>query len=119
MARRALLSEYRKGRLARHQVCDAPQELLRNAEALGTPTSVPCPVCAEQPLVLVTYVFGPRMPASGRCISRPGELAQLNRRAEVLSGYVVEVCTACRWHHLIQTFPLGGNARRRRSGAPG
>lgn len=107
LARRALISEYRKGRLARHQVCDAHPELIRNAEALGETTSVDCPICAEQKLVLVTYVFGPGLPAHGRCISRKGELAKLHQRPLDLKAYVVEVCCGCSWHHLTRTFPLG------------
>jgi hypothetical protein len=38
LARQALLSEFRKGRLARHQVCDAHPELVRNARELGAAT---------------------------------------------------------------------------------
>jgi len=112
LARRFLISEYRKGRLARHQVCDAHPELMRAARAVGTPTSVTCPICEEQPLMLVTYVFGPRLPAHGRCVSEPGELAKLNKRTDALTAYVVEVCPGCSWHHLARTFPLGRAVRR-------
>lgn len=111
LARRFLISEYRKGRLARHQVCDAHPELLRAARQLGDPASTACPICEEPELVLVTYVFGPRMPKSGRCISRSGELATLNRRAEQLHAYVVEVCRECAWNHLLRVLPVGGRAR--------
>ena len=38
LVRRALISEYRKGRLARHQVCDAHPELLRAARSIGQAT---------------------------------------------------------------------------------
>ena len=112
LARRALISEYRKGRLARHQVCDAHPELVRAAKELGEPTTRTCPICAADQLVLVTYVFGPRLPAFGRCISTKAELARLDKRTDALTAYVVEVCRSCSWHHLVRTVPVGGRSRR-------
>jgi hypothetical protein len=112
LARRALVSEYRKGRLAKHQVCDAHPELVRAARELGDATSVLCPICAEEHLVLVTYVFGPRLPAFGRCISKRSELSKLGLRTDQLTAYVVEVCPGCSWNHLARIFPLGGRKRR-------
>ncbi len=107
LARQSLISQYRGGRLARNEVCDAHPELRRNASALGMPTSRPCPICAETDLVLVTYVFGPRLPAAGRCMSKKNELAAINKRPGAFHGYVVEVCTACWWNHLVRSFLLG------------
>ena len=107
LARRALLSEYRKGRLARHQVCDAHPMLVRAASSVGVLTTTDCPICEDDKLVHVTYVFGPRLPPSGRCISAPGELAALNKRPEALTAYIVEVCRSCSWHHLVRTVPIG------------
>lgn len=112
LARRALVSEYRKGRLARHQVCDAHPELVRAARELGEVTRVACPICAEAQLVLVTYVFGPRLPSFGRCISQRSELVKLARRADSLTAYVVEVCPECSWNHLARVFPMGGKRKR-------
>ena len=45
LARHALVSEFKKGRLAEHEVCDAHPELVRAASELGDPTSQPCPIC--------------------------------------------------------------------------
>lgn len=106
MARRALVSEFRKGRLARHEVCDAHPELRRNARECGLPTSEPCPICETASLVLVTYVFGPRLPPGGRCLTSARELRALARRTGAFTCYVVEVCTDCHWNHLARVFPL-------------
>jgi hypothetical protein len=65
-------------------------------------------------LVLVTYVFGARLPSFGRCITRKSELADLSRRSDQLTAYVVEVCPACGWNWLARSFSIGG-ARRRTS----
>lgn len=107
LARQSLISEYRKGRLARHEVCDAHPELRRNAERCGTPTTRTCPICEASDLVLVTYVFGPRLPANGRCITKKGEVAAIGKRPGTFAGYVVEVCTDCWWNHLVRSFLLG------------
>lgn len=111
LARNAVVKEFRRGRLSRLDVCDAHPELLRNALHCGRPAPEPCPIC-EQPLALVTYVFGSRLPPGGRCITSLNELTKLNRGSRELSAYVVEVCPACSWNHLSRTFPVG-----RRQGA--
>ncbi|MFM2078654.1 MAG: hypothetical protein RJA49_2544 [Actinomycetota bacterium] len=111
LARQALINEYRRGRLRRDQVCDAHPELVRAATNVGETTSVRCPICDEANLALVTYVFGPRLPAHGRCVSDKRQMAQLNRSADELAAYIVECCSACRWHHLLRVLPLGGRRR--------
>jgi len=116
LARQSLISEYRKGRLARHEVCDAQPELLRAARNVGEESSRTCPICEEANVVLVSYVFGPRMPAHGRCITTRTELQKLSRSAGVdLACYVVEVCPGCRWNHLARTFLVPATTNRRRS----
>lgn len=107
LARAARLTALRTGRISRGEACDAQPELLRNATAASRRTRRACPVCEERRnLVEVTYVFGPRLPKSGRCITRPGELATLAARAGRHEAYVVEVCTTCGWNHLVRSFPL-------------
>ena len=112
LERRALINEYRKGRLRREQLCDAHPELIRAARNVGTASSVLCPICAETNLSLVTYVFGPRLPSHGRCVTTKKDLAQFNLRDDDLDAYVVEACVNCRWHHLLRVLPLGGRRSR-------
>src|SRR3954468_18612986 len=76
LERLALINEYRRGRLRREQLCDAHPELIRAARNVGTPSRVLCPICAETNLTLVTYVFGARLPAHGRCVTNKKDLAQ-------------------------------------------
>ena len=59
----------------------------------------------------VTYVFGPRLPAHGRCPATATELARLCRRTDEVACYVVEVCPECAWNHLARTYPAGGRYR--------
>jgi len=107
LARRHLINEFRRGRLRQDQVCDAHPELIRAARNVGSPATLACPICDEPQLRLVTYVFGPRLPAHGRCVSTAAELAKLDARPHELTAYVVEACVVCRWHHLLRVLPVG------------
>lgn len=115
LARQSVLSEYKKGRIAQHEICDAHPELVRAARELGEPTKLTCPVCEETNVVLVTYVFGPRLPAFGRCITSKKELQAIAKRSGSFSAYVIEVCPSCSWNHLARTFLL--NPARARAAA--
>jgi hypothetical protein len=113
LARNAVVSEFRKGRLSRPDVCDAHPELLRAASNCGQATREDCPICEETELVLVSYVFGSRLPPSGKCVTAPQELAKLSRSGRELACYVIEVCPNCSWNHLTRTFAIGGRASTR------
>jgi hypothetical protein len=112
LARNAIVSEFRKGRLSRLDICDAHPELVRAARGVGEVTSEPCPICEEANVVLVSYAFGPGLPASGRCITTKSELSRATRGASGdVACYVVEVCPQCSWNHLAHSFVV--NHRRR------
>lgn len=106
LAREAILTEFRANRLGREDVCDAHPELRRAAVHCGEASGEDCPVCDGADLVWVRYVFGPRLPAHGRCISTPGELQRLGARKGTFTCYVVEVCAVCAWNHLRRSYIL-------------
>jgi hypothetical protein len=112
LARNAVVKEFKKGRLSRVDVCDAHPELLRAARNIGVMADESCPICEESPVVHVTYVFGPRLPAHGSCPATAAELARLCRRPEAVTCYVVEVCPECAWNHLARMYPAGGRHKR-------
>jgi hypothetical protein len=109
LTRQAVVREYQRGRLSRHDVCDAHPELRRAALGAGKPTDEPCPICDEARLALVTYAFGARLPAGGRCVTTAREMAKLARGRAQVACYVVEVCPACAWNHLTRVIHLGGD----------
>jgi hypothetical protein len=115
LARQHLINEYRRGRLRQDQVCDAHPELIRAARNVGSPATNKCPICQEPHLHLVTYVFGPRLPSHGRCVSTAKDLAKLDGRTDELTAYVVEACTSCKWHHLLRVLPVGGRKPKARA----
>lgn len=106
LARRRVLTAYRNGEVDRTDICDAHPELRRAGAEVGTPTRRRCPVCEERAVVDVTYVFGPRLPAFGRCITSSRELARLRQRKGAHTAYVVEVCPGCAWNHLVRAYLL-------------
>lgn len=107
LARQQVIQQFQKGRLSRLDVCDAHPELRRAAKGAGQPTTETCPICEDEALALVTYAFGPRLPAGGRCVSTANELAKLARGKAQVTCYVVEVCPACAWNHLARVFHVG------------
>ncbi len=108
LARRMLINQVRVGRIAREQVCDAHPELIRAAKNVGTQTKTRCPICEESDLKLITYVFGSRLPAHGRCVSTAKEMRRLgsqDRRAHRVRGGGVR---------RVSLAPLAPRAARRR-----
>lgn len=103
-----LINQVRIGRIAQNEVCDAHPELVRAAKNVGTETTADCPICEAEKLRIVTYVFGYRLPAQGRCVSSPADIAQVSKQARggEATAYVVEACVGCRWHHLLRVLPL-------------
>ena len=117
LLRDAKAKAVRTGRLAREDVCDAHPELVRAAKHVGEPTGRPCPICAEDSLRLVSYVYGEGLKqANGRCLTQEGELESLARRHDDFARYVVEVCHVCRWNHLTRRESHGRLHRDRRVG---
>lgn len=112
MARLAKVNEFKKGRLAQHEVCDAHPELRRAAANIARKTSEPCPICEDCQLVLVTYAFGPHLPKSGYAVEDRADMDKVRRTTTECTCYVVEVCADCGWNHLVQTFPVEGHRGR-------
>ena len=74
LVRNGVVQEVERGRAQKIDVCDAHPELLRAARNVGRPTKEVCPICDDGRLVMVTFVFGAKLPAGGRC---PGTVAEL------------------------------------------
>lgn len=122
LARRAALADLFAGRASTLDVCDAHPYLLRAARHHGEASGELCPVCRRgrdarrEPLTHVTYVYADAMgPASGRARST-ATLQTLARHYPGMHVYVVEVCTACGWNHLVSSYVLGTRQQRAAGG---
>jgi hypothetical protein len=107
MRRRALLRDVAEGLRSPDDVRDAHPDLLRAARHLGEDADEGCPLCEDGRLRHVTYVFDRRSRShpGGRAVPAASLALELDRSGE-LRVFVVEVCPACCWHHLVESFLL-------------
>jgi hypothetical protein len=113
LAKRVLLRDARMGVLGLTDLCDAHPELMRAAKYVGEPTQTDCPVCGREKLVLLAYVYGDDLRQdNGRVWSIATGKAMVAAHPGACC-YVVEVCRACQWNHLRESY----RARQRRSAA--
>ncbi|MYG93781.1 MAG: hypothetical protein F4138_02130 [Acidimicrobiia bacterium] len=106
LVRAHALHRLRSGVWTNTDICDAHPELIRAGKEVGTALCEPCPVCEGNALAMVSYVFGPRLPTHGRCISYATEKTKLARRKGRFTCYEVEVCPDCGWNHLLRSYIL-------------
>ncbi|GAA2549706.1 DUF5318 family protein [Pseudonocardia hydrocarbonoxydans] len=119
LQRRALLADVGSGRVGTASVCDAGPYLLRAARFHGEQTEQTCPVCRRERLTNVSWIFGDALKHASGSARKPAELDELAARHDEFSVYVVEVCRACSWNHLVLSYVLGTGAptKRRRTAA--
>lgn len=114
LQRRALLATLRTaGALAKDDVCDADPYLLRAAKHHGELTGQGCPVCRKEELRHLRYTFGDELGQYSGRIKTGTELEQMAREHGEFAVYVVEVCQACGWNHLVESYVLGDGVPRR------
>jgi hypothetical protein len=116
LQRRATLHALHSGTTATTDVCDADPYLLRAAKFHGESTDSLCPVCRNQPLTHVTYVFGDELGQYSGRIKATSELEPMAREFGEFRVYVVEVCRGCAWNHLSSSYVLGDGVPRSRGG---
>lgn len=107
MQRRAVLREVRGGMREPQDVRDAHPDLVRAGTHIGSDARDDCPLCDRDELRHVTYVFRDRDPRAqgGRAVPRETLASQVDRYGD-LAVYTVEVCLACHWHHLVESYLL-------------
>jgi hypothetical protein len=106
MARRAVLRDVSSGMRSPQDVCDAHPDLVRAGRNIGSPVTGGCPICQEDDVRHVTYIFtgkATKKGESGRAVARDTLASQVKRLGDV-NVYTVEVCPDCHWHHLIESF---------------
>lgn len=107
LQRRALLHDLYSGRVATHEVCDASPYLKNAARFHGEATEARCPVCRRENLTNVHYIYGDELRQSAGQARRLAELSVMAMTLREFQVFVVEVCRACDWNHLIEQYLLG------------
>lgn len=116
LRRRSLLAQYHAGRVDEADVCDAQPHLLQAAKFHGQPSGEPCPVCRRTTMSEVSWVFGEQLKQAANSARAPEELARMATLFEEFNVYVVEVCRACGWNHLVLSYVTGSGSERRGPG---
>ena len=106
LQRSRVLRDIGLGTIDRSEVCDPHPELLRVARKIAPKTSEMCPLCPQNELRLVAYVFGPRLGPSGKCVISDEEMQRIAKRNGHFVSYEIEVCAACGWNHLRRSYPI-------------
>jgi hypothetical protein len=107
LQKRALLREVYSGRVGTYEVCDASPYLKSAARFHGEPTDSRCPVCRRDYLIHVHYIYGDELKQSAGQARSKNELPVLAMTYQEFQVYVVEVCRACGWNHLVEQYLLG------------
>jgi Family of unknown function (DUF5318) len=107
LQKRAVLRELFTGRIGMYEVCDASPYLKNAARFHGEPTDQRCPVCRRENLTYVHYIYGDELKQSAGQARTSAELASLAMTLREFQVYVVEVCRACDWNHLVEQYLLG------------
>jgi len=118
LRRRALLREVHTGRVGTYEVCDASPYLKSAAKYHGEPTDERCPVCRRENLTHVHYIYGDELRQSSGQARRLAELPVMAMTLCEFQVYVVEVCRACGWNHLVEQYLLGRDGLEDRSARP-
>ena len=114
LQRRAKLSSLRNGGvMMMDDVCDADPYTMLAAKHHGEPVATPCPVCRKPEMVHLLYVFGEELGQySGRIKSRRDIEVMAHEHGEI-RVYVLEVCKACSWNHLVESYVVGDGVPRK------
>lgn len=102
-----MLREVFSGRVGTYDVCDASPYLRNAARFHGEPTDERCPVCRRENLTNVHYIYGDELKQSAGQARKIAELNLLAMTLREFQVFVVEVCRACGWNHLVEQFLLG------------
>lgn len=98
--RAATLREVRAGRLNEADVCDADFLLRAAATHHGVDAGRACPIC-EAMLRNTRWVYGEVLGRRAGSARSEKEIAEFVEEGLEFTVHTVEVCTTCRWNHLL------------------
>lgn len=105
LRKRSVLRDYRCGRLSVYDVCDAHPEMRRIATNVGEDTLSICPICKQERLRLLNFVYGKGLDRdNGRVFPSRVVFDGLRKKYRDFTCYVVEVCIGCNWNHLVRSI---------------
>ena len=123
LQRRSILQGLYSGKVFNgFDICDADPYLLRAARFHGEESDTLCPVCrlsgGEVTLTHVTYVYGDQLGYGAGSAVATERLTGMATEYGEFRVYVVEVCQACHWNHLVTSYTLGDGVPRKAPARP-
>lgn len=107
------LRQLRAGHTRAADVCDADFLLVTAAKYHGYRVERPCPVCDREELWEVRWIYGDTLGNRSGTARKESEIAGIVAELDgvrvpkgkdgTVAVHLVEVCTACRWNHLLTT----------------
>ncbi|MBP3088224.1 hypothetical protein EML15_03555 [Corynebacterium sp. sy017] len=102
LQRLQVLQAWRGGHIRREEICDADFILVTAAQHHGFSAPYQCPICANNQLLFVYWVYGDelgRISSSARTLK---EIQEYVEKGKSFSIHTVEVCPVCRWNHVLE-----------------
>lgn len=99
--RHMTLAQFRAGKIRRDAICDADFLLIAAARFHGYYVGRLCPVCEGAELREVRWIYGEKLGRKSGTARSADEIADIADTTEGVTVHLVEVCTACRWNHLL------------------
>ncbi|AWB83065.1 hypothetical protein C3B44_11255 [Corynebacterium yudongzhengii] len=102
------LRQLKAGHIRREAVCDA-DFLLRTAAAYhGYRVERACPVCGEEDLYEVRWIYGDKLGKRSGTARQEDEIARIASEVdEPVTVHLVEVCRSCWWNHILTAAVAG------------
>lgn len=91
------------GEVPAKRLRDADSRLVAAARFHGEPAPAACPLCRNDDVRLVSWVFGENLVHRSGTACGPAELAAIVADYGPCTVQVVEVCPDCRWNYRVRT----------------
>lgn len=107
------LQSLRRPTLETENYCDADPILLRSAQYYGEPAGRSCPICKNENLKVLSFIFGNQLGQYSGRIKSTSELIEMQTEYGEFLVRVVEVCDNCHWNFLVYSYLLGDGVTRK------
>ncbi|ALC07027.1 hypothetical protein CDES_13485 [Corynebacterium deserti GIMN1.010] len=102
LARRRTLRQFHAGLVRKETICDAEFILVTASKYHGEQAAYPCPVCGSDELRVVLWVYGDEIGKAAGSARSEEEIEQLVKDGHQATVHTVEVCSHCKWNHLLK-----------------
>lgn len=100
--RRTTLRDLHQGLLLADAYLDADHLLITAARFHGFEAQVACPVCKQDALRYVRWVYGDNLGRRSGTARDEAEIARLVEEVGPITVHLVEVCESCKWNFLLK-----------------